>query len=165
MLVFLYFDSIHAIEEHDKIIDLTGGKHGIRDINLLKSALGHVRNDDYYPELVDKLTHLTFSIAKGHAFDDGNKRSAIVLGAYFLKINGYDRLIGKFIVEMENIVLWVADNIISKEFLAEIIRDIVEKGDITEENKLKILDVLDFKSYPSSVSGTSDILKKLVEKN
>ena len=42
------------------------------------------------PTYTEKLTHLVFSINKFHAFNDGNKRSSLSLGAYFLELNGYD---------------------------------------------------------------------------
>ncbi len=135
-----YFDIKHAIIEHDKIIDLSGGRHGFHDINLLESVLAHVQNDLYYPSIANKLTHLVFCIAMNHAFIDGNKRSSIALGAYFLEINGYRLIVGKFIAEMENIVLWVAQKRIPKELLLEIIDSLLEGAEITEEIKLKILD-------------------------
>ena len=137
---FVYFDIKHATIEHDKIIDLSGGRHGFHDVGLLESALVHVQNDLYYPTIEKKLTHLVFSIAMNHAFVDGNKRSSIALGAYFLEINGYGSIVGKFIVEMENIVLWLAQKRISKDLLFEIINSLLNNSEITEEIKLKILD-------------------------
>lgn len=144
---FLYFDKHHAIKEHDNIIRISGGLLGIREESLLESALTHLQNDDYYPTLANKLTHLVFSIAKHHAFVDGNKRSSIALGAYFLKINGRDGVIGRFIVEMENIVLWVAENKITKDFLSEIINDIIQTGFLSEEIKLRIIDTLGYDGF------------------
>ena len=41
-----YFDTLHAIEVHDWIIDNTGGLAGVREIGLLDSALAHIQNDD-----------------------------------------------------------------------------------------------------------------------
>lgn len=136
-----YFDLKHAIIEHDKIIDISGGRHGFHDINLLESVLVHVQNDIYYPTIIDKLAHLVFSIAMNHAFADGNKRSSIALGAYFLEINGYSLLVGKFIVEMENIVLWTAQGLISKELLIQIMGDLIETAEISEDTKLELLEI------------------------
>jgi death-on-curing protein len=136
---FNYFELKHAIIIHDKIIEITGGLHGNRDIGLLESLTDHVRNDTYYPKITDKLTHIVYSIAMGHAFNDGNKRSSIALGGLFLVINGYGRLIGTFFVELENIVLWLAEHKIDKNFLFEIIKAIVEYGELSEEIKLKLV--------------------------
>ena len=144
----LYFDVKHAITEHDKIINLSGGLHGMRDVGLLDSILDHVQNDIYYPTVIEKLTHIVFSIAKSHAFTDGNKRSAIVLGAFFLEINGYGSLVGRFILEMENIVLWVAKNILDKEFLLEINKNLIEQGYFTEEVKLKLFELFTLDNNP-----------------
>jgi death-on-curing protein len=88
--VFFYFDIHYAFEVHDWIIENSGGFPGTNNPGLLESALEHIQNDLYYPEIQDKLTHLVFSINKFHAFADGNKRSSIALGAYFLELNGYD---------------------------------------------------------------------------
>ena len=74
---FVYFDSVHAIKVHDWIIKYSGGLPGIKDQGQLDSPLNHIKNDLYYPEIEDKLTHLVFSINKFHAFNDGNKLSLI----------------------------------------------------------------------------------------
>ena len=75
----------------------------------------------------------------GIYFNDGNKRFSIVLAAFFLQINGYDFMVSKFINEMENIVLHVADNRIDKELLFEIIIALIYEEDYSEELKLKII--------------------------
>ena len=139
---FLYFDTQHAIGVHDNIIDTTGGLSGIINIGLLESALEHVKNDMYYPCVEDKTTHLLFSINKNHAFQDGNKRSSLALSAYFLEINGFSFMIKNFIVKMENIVVSVADNIIDKDLLREIITSLIYEDDYSEELKLKIFRAL-----------------------
>ena len=139
---FLYFDTQHAIGVHDNIIDTTGGLSGVINIGLLDSALEHVQNDLYYPGVEDKTTHLLFSINKNHAFQDGNKRSSLALSAYFLEINGFSFMIEKFIVIMENIVVSVADNVIDKELLKEIITSLIYEDDYSEELKVKIFRAL-----------------------
>ena len=85
-----YFDIHYAVKLHDWIINNSGGLAGTNNLGLLEAPLAHIQNDDYYPEFEDKLTHLVFSVNKSHAFIDGNKRSSIELGCYFLQINGYD---------------------------------------------------------------------------
>ena len=86
-MAFAYFDTSHAIEVHDEIINQSGGVLGILNINLLESVIEHVQNDLYYPDLEHKLTHLFYSSNKNHSFQDGNKRASIALSAYFLEIN------------------------------------------------------------------------------
>lgn len=138
----LYFDVHHAINEHDKIIAISGGLLGILDEGKIESVLVHIQNDEYYPNIDEKLTHLVFSFAMSHAFVDGNKRSSIALGAYFLEINSYPSLINQFIIEMENIVLWVAKKFINKKLLQRIISCIILNGKLTEEVKLEIYSLL-----------------------
>ena len=139
MAQFLYFDAAHAIIVHDEIINKSGGFHGMLDKGRLESILYHIQNDLYYPNFEDKLTHLFYSVNKAHAFSDGNKRSSIALAAYFMEINGYDFAVSKFIGEMENIAVDVADNRIDKELLAEIILSILFEPDYSEDLKLNII--------------------------
>lgn len=142
-LRFFYFDVAHAVKEHDWIIEQTGGMAGTKDIGQLESPLEHIQNDWYYPEMEDKLTHLVFSINKNHAFNDGNKRSSLVLGAYFLELNGFDYLVKRFVKEMENIVVWVADNVVSKPLLHQIISSLIYDDDYSEEIKLAIFEAVE----------------------
>lgn len=132
----------YAIKIHDKIIEISGGQPGIKNFGNLDSPLNHLDNDDYYPTFEDKLTHLVFSVNKFHAFNDGNKRTSIAIGAYFLQINGLEYCIDKFIIEMENIAVLVADNVIDKEFLKEIIFSIINEEDYNEEIKIKLINGL-----------------------
>jgi death on curing protein len=133
----LYFDVCHAIQVHDWIIDKSGGMPGINSHGQLESSLAHIQNDDYYPEFSDKLTHLVFSIVQFHVFSDGNKRSSIALGAYFLDLNGYD-ITGKFVQEMENIVVWLAEGKIGKDLLGSLIESLIYEDDYNESLKLRL---------------------------
>ena len=137
--IFFYFDIGHAIEVHDWVIETSGGLVGINNLGLLESPLEHIQNDGYYPRMEDKLTHLVFSIIKSHAFTDGNKRSSIALGGYFLELNGYDYVVRKFVIAIENIAVWVAEGKISKELLMDIIESLIYEDDFSESLKLKIL--------------------------
>ncbi len=139
---YFYFDAIHAVAVHDWIIEHSGGLAGIKDIGQIESPLEHIQNDFYYPELEDKLTHLVFSINKNHAFNDGNKRSSLALGAYFLELNGFDYLVQHFVLEMENIVVWVADNVIDKNLLQQIISSIIYEDGYSEALKLAMFEVI-----------------------
>ncbi|WP_321401169.1 type II toxin-antitoxin system death-on-curing family toxin [Maridesulfovibrio sp.] len=137
----LYLDITHAIEIHDYIISESGGTHGVLNSGILESVLEHIKNDLYYPEFLDKITHLCFSINKNHAFNDGNKRTSIALSAFFISLNGYDHCISLFIQEMENFVVWIAENKISKELLREIIEDII-MGEFREETQIAVINAI-----------------------
>ena len=138
----LYFDLQHAIDTHDQILKISGGRPGILDKGRLDSILEHVQNDLYYPGIVEKLTHLVFQVNKGHCFNDGNKRTSIALGAFFLEINGLGHLVDHFIIQMENIAVSVADNLISRELLEEIIHSLLSESDYNESLKLKIIEAI-----------------------
>jgi death-on-curing protein len=105
---FNYFDTDHAIKEHQFIIDESGGFPGLKDRGLLDSVLSHIKNDDYYPELLDKMTHLVFGINKNHVFHDGNKRASIALSCFFLELNGHD------------FAVWLASSLIDQNLLLPI---------------------------------------------
>lgn len=141
--LFFYFDVAHAVKTHDWIIEHSGGLTGDKDLGQIESPLEHIQNDWYYPEVEDKLTHLVFSINKNHAFNDGNKRSSIALGAYFLELNGFDYVVNHFVKEMENIAVWVADNVIGKELLHQIISSIIYEDEYSEELKVAIFEAVE----------------------
>ena len=142
MIEILYFDIRHAQEVHDWIIEKSGGLNGNRNIEQLESALEHIQNDLYYPMFYDKLKHLIIAVNKFHPFNDGNKRSSLVLGAYFLELNGYDYCLNKFIQEMENIVVWLAEGKIRDELLLDILFSIIEEDTYSEELKLRIYEAI-----------------------
>ena len=138
----LYFDTEHAISQHDWIIEHSGGLSGIKDTGQISSVLDHIQNDLYYPTFEEKLNHLVFAINKFHAFNDGNKRSSLVLGAYFLELNGYDYCVKKFVLEMENIVVWLAEGKISKELLLKLITSLIMDVDYPEVLKIELIDAI-----------------------
>ena len=111
--------------------------------DLLKSALEHIQNDEYYPTFDAKLAHLFFSACKHHAIIDGNKRMTLALTTKFLILNEHEPVAQKFIRYMENVLICVADNKISKEFLGEIISAFLRGDEENEEIKLKILHAVD----------------------
>ncbi len=100
-----------------------GGAMGMRDIGLLKSALGRARNRWTYEEKAD-LSDLAASychgIAKNHPFLDGNKRVAFQVMFVFLGLNGL-RLNAPE-VEVVRIMTDLAAGSLSEVKLAEWIR-------------------------------------------
>jgi death-on-curing protein len=83
-----------VIEIHQDQIVRYGGASGIRDIELLKSALGmpsvtfggEFLHTDIYEMAAAYLFHLT----KNHPFVDGNKRVGVVAALVFLALDGFD---------------------------------------------------------------------------
>ncbi|SFS33159.1 type II toxin-antitoxin system death-on-curing family toxin [Sphingobacterium wenxiniae] len=153
----IYINHIDDIVRvHDKVIEISGGLSGLKDIGYLESVIYQITNDDYYPEFEDKLTHLVFSINKFHAFQDGNKRASIAVGAQFLELNGFDYVVGRFIKEMENIAVCVADGIIDKDFLGELIYSIIYEDDFEESLKVKLANILLTMQERISLEGNND---------
>lgn len=88
MAVTIYPTLHEAVELHTRLIERFGGAPGIRDLGALESALVRPRSG-YYDRLSQQAGALMQSLAKNHAFVDGNKRVAFALTAIFLRVNGY----------------------------------------------------------------------------
>jgi death-on-curing protein len=76
---------------HDMMLSQYGGIAGMRDENLLESALAKPRQLFTYgkPSLADMAAAYAAGIVKNHPFLDGNKRTGFMLGAGFLELNGF----------------------------------------------------------------------------
>ena len=85
-----------------------------------------MQNDNYYPSIVDKLTHLIHSIIMFHPFVDGNKTTSIVVWEYFLRLNLYNNL-SDFPNFLEDIVVDIAAWKTSKEQLKNILKDYINE--------------------------------------
>jgi len=78
---------------HNRQLAEHGGRAGIRDANLLDSALArpqplHTYGDPAAPDLADLAASLALGLARHHPFLDGNKRTAHVCYRVFLSLNG-----------------------------------------------------------------------------
>ena len=80
-----------VLKIHSSLIKETGGIDGIRDENLLDSALNSpfqtFDSKELYPEILDKAAQLSYSIIKNHPFLDGNKRIGTHIMLVFLALN------------------------------------------------------------------------------
>lgn len=91
MSAWIWLDERDARGVHDRSLLLHGGAAGLRDANLLASALARPRQMEAYGEavdLVDLAAAYTVGIMRNHPFVDGNKRTGFVIGVLFLEING-----------------------------------------------------------------------------
>ncbi len=135
----IYPNSEQIHETYEKTISVSGGgASGILKHGCIESIVDFIKNDDYYPTIEEKLTHLIYSVNKNHCYRDGNKRIAISLGALFLLLNGYVFLVPGFIKYMENISYHVASGAIDKLLLQDIITAIMLNETENEELKIKI---------------------------
>lgn len=135
----IYLTNEQAEATHKETVRLSGGGScDILNIGYLYSVLEHIQNDDYYPTIEEKITHLIWSVNKNHSFADGNKRLSITLAAQFLLFNGYLYCLERFLHEMENISYHLAAGRIEKELLQRFIHSFLEnEQDFDEELKLE----------------------------
>lgn len=79
---------------HSQLIAETGGSDGLRDSDLLDSALNApfqtFDSSPLYPTLQQKAARLGYSLVNNHPFVDGNKRIGIHVMLVFLAINGLE---------------------------------------------------------------------------
>lgn len=110
------------------LIEETGGLAGVRDFNLLDSALESAyqtfEGKELYPTKQEKAARIGFSLISNHAFLDGNKRIGIYIILIFLNVNGI--LIAPSDDEIIRTGLNLASGKMSYEELLKWIRDYQE---------------------------------------
>ena len=82
------------LEIHQDQVARYGGALGIRDIELLKSAIGMPMatygGDFLHTDVYEMAAAYLYHLVKNHPFLDGNKRVGAVAALVFLLLNGYD---------------------------------------------------------------------------
>ena len=95
-------DVIHAV--HEEQLAEHGGGTGVRDANLLASALARPEQLAHYgsPDVADLAASYGFGLSRNHPFIDGNKRTAFVAVELFLALNGYELAVtdGECVIRM-----------------------------------------------------------------
>ena len=93
-----------VIRLHKLLIENTGGLDGLRDNNMLESALLSAFQTfdgiDLYPTVLEKITRISYNLIINHPFIDGNKR----IGTYVLLV----------LLELNNIEIKLTDEEIVK---------------------------------------------------
>jgi death-on-curing protein len=78
---------------HERVIQETGGVHGITNPGGLESSLARPFTTfggvELFPNLISKVAALIHSLVVFHPFADGNKRTALVAADVCLRLNGY----------------------------------------------------------------------------
>jgi death on curing protein len=79
---------------HKRLIHEFGGTLGLRDMELLESAISRpyqtFDSNDLYPTAEEKASAIIESIVTNHPFVDGNKRTGYALFRILLLIEGKD---------------------------------------------------------------------------
>lgn len=121
----LFLSFAEVIEIHQYQIDHFGGEPGIRDLNLLRSALAmpSASFDGQYlhADLEEMAAAYLFHLVENHPFVDGNKRTGAMASAVFLDMNGY--LFEASDEELVNAVILTASGKASKKELAVFFRN------------------------------------------
>jgi death-on-curing protein len=83
-----------VLEIHRDQVSRYGGTTGIRDLNLLKSALGMpgatFNGEFLHTDVHEMAAAYLFHLVKNHPFLDGNKRVGAVAALVFLALSGHD---------------------------------------------------------------------------
>lgn len=77
---------------HSIVLEDHGGAPGVRDGDMLSSALNRPKDKYSYDHdctIFQLAAAYSFGIAKNHPFVDGNKRVAFLAGTLFLELNGF----------------------------------------------------------------------------
>lgn len=105
------------LELHDKLIEISGGGRGIRDMRALESAISQPRltfnGSDLYPDIPSKAAALCFFLVMNHPFVDGNKRIGHAAMETFIVLNGFE--IEASVDEQEKIILQLASWELNRE--------------------------------------------------
>lgn len=87
-----YLTSPEVLYLHQRTIERTGGRPGVRDANLLEAILNRPRatfgGAEVHPTLAAKAAVLMYSLVLNHLFVDGNKRTGLLCAEVFLRLNG-----------------------------------------------------------------------------
>ena len=90
----IFFEYEQVVKIHRALIEKRGGMDGIRDAQLLDSALKTpfqtFGGNNLYPDILDKASQLCSSLIENHPFIDGNKRIGVHLMLLFLKLNNIE---------------------------------------------------------------------------
>ena len=116
------FDIEKVLLLHKLILESSGGASGVRDLNLLDSALESAfqtyRGRELFPTKEEKGARLCYGLITNHPFIDGNKRIGILVMLSFFAINGV-----KIVTTDE---------------------DLIKLGQSVADSKMKYKDVLNF---------------------
>src|SRR5512143_1409321 len=92
MAEIIFLTLAEVIEIHADQITRYGGSHGIRDMDLLSSAVAmssaSFGGKFLHADIFEMAAAYAFHIAQNHPFIDGNKRAALASALVFLELNG-----------------------------------------------------------------------------
>ena len=120
-----------VIHLHSELITSTGGLEGLRDDNLLQSALlspmQTYDSKELFPTVIDKAARLACGLTQNHPFIDGNKRIGAHTMLVILTLNGITLSYSQ--KELSDVFLQLAADEISFEELRRWVYSHIKKGE------------------------------------
>ncbi|MDD3934930.1 type II toxin-antitoxin system death-on-curing family toxin [Rhodoferax sp.] len=91
MNAWIWIERAVILAIHDMQLAEHGGGSGVRDDNLLESAMARPINLAAYgnPDAAALAAAYGYGLSRNDAFIDGNKRTGFVAAELFLRLNGY----------------------------------------------------------------------------
>jgi len=83
-----YLTVAEVYRMQDRLIELFGGLHGVRDAGASEAAVFRPQTG-YYDSVEEEAAALMESLGMNHGFIDGNKRIAFTASDVFLRRNGF----------------------------------------------------------------------------
>jgi len=125
--VHLSIDTVREI--HAEAIRRFGGLNGVRDENLLASAVlapqSTFGGKSPYADLVEVAAAYLFYICRNHPFLDGNKRTAMMAAIILLRLNGIEPKPDS--LQWERLMLDVASSKITRDETTRRLRKLLKK--------------------------------------
>ena len=122
MIEYLTIEEV--IELHDEMLKRYGGLPGIRDKNLLWSAIDAPKaamfGQEMYPSFYEKAATYLYHLVCNHPFNDANKRTGFVVTLVFLEVNSAKQSFQK--EDLENLVIEVAKGKETKERITKFLK-------------------------------------------
>jgi death-on-curing protein len=119
-----------VVEIHAEAIKRFGGLGGVRDENLLASAVLAPQSTSGgrspYHDPVEIAAAYLFYICRNHPFVDGNKRTAMMAAVVFLRINGIEPLPDS--ADWEKLMLDVAASKLDRAATTHRLRKLLKKS-------------------------------------
>ena len=125
--VHLTIDMVREI--HAEALARFGGSEGVRDKNLLASAVltpqSSFGGKSPYADIIEVAAAYLFYLCGNHPFIDGNKRTAMMAAIVFLRLNGIDPAPDKG--DWEKFVLEVASSKLDRNATTQRLRRLVKR--------------------------------------
>jgi death-on-curing protein len=125
--VHLGIDTVREI--HAEAIRQFGGLNGVRDENLLASAVltpqSSFGGKSPYADLAEVAAAYLFYVCRNHPFLDGNKRTAMIAAIVFLRLNGIEPKPDT--QQWEKLMLDVASSKIDRDVTTQRLRKLLKR--------------------------------------